>query len=626
MPGGGAANTRFKVAVLLSFVALVSALVANKVRQGGTPPGLEVKARGKAATGRGAELADASPTGRGATRTPDRPDPGTMPALPSATPPEPVAEPESGPADDEPEGLAGPAGEGPPSPRDEVVPASGVATLGGRGDQEDSGMGLDEPAPLAGTPPEPIALNEPADGASPGASDPAAGAALPFAFTAPEPAPGGQEPPAPGGLDQPVAGGAPPEALAGGDAAPSMDLAGPGAAEDPGTDPVGTGQPAGVGLNPPAGVGAVDAAPRESPAAPTAGLGGTADPPAAPTPGGGLGGPGSARPDPRGFGATAAPDTEAPQAGTDLAGTDLAGADPAGTELASPAPSPDAMPGGMAPPGTSGPAPAARPTADGSAAPAYAAGAGAAASARLQPDRLRLQTVPDPADPPAAAPGGPAEPDATAGEVVGARIEPLTHVVRRGENFYTIARYYYGSGRYWRALWVANRDRVPRYDELYVGTTLRVPAPEELDRGLIDPPGPAGASARSGRVEGDGAGGPGRDAATRDLGAARTSLTSAPAAGDGVDLDLPEAPPAARAAAGEPDAAGRDRPAARRGHARAYTVRGAYETFRTIARDQLRDPSRADELYKLNADRADDPDAYLPPGTRLRLPEPDDLP
>jgi len=36
--------------------------------------------------------------------------------------------------------------------------------------------------------------------------------------------------------------------------------------------------------------------------------------------------------------------------------------------------------------------------------------------------------------------------------------EGTVHVVRRGENFWTISRYHYGSGRFFKALWYANRD------------------------------------------------------------------------------------------------------------------------------------------------------------------------
>jgi hypothetical protein len=91
-------------------------------------------------------------------------------------------------------------------------------------------------------------------------------------------------------------------------------------------------------------------------------------------------------------------------------------------------------------------------------------------------------------------------------EVIGAALEPVSHVVRRGENFWTISRHYYGSGRYYRALWRANVDTVPKVDELYVGSTILVPPPEHLDREFIDPPARvqrAGSKSTLGRRETD---------------------------------------------------------------------------------------------------------------------------
>ncbi len=62
------------------------------------------------------------------------------------------------------------------------------------------------------------------------------------------------------------------------------------------------------------------------------------------------------------------------------------------------------------------------------------------------------------------------------------------HVVKTGENFWTIARYYYGTGRYYKALWAANRDRVEAPDRLVVGMTVTIPPVGALDRSLVDPP------------------------------------------------------------------------------------------------------------------------------------------
>ena len=63
--------------------------------------------------------------------------------------------------------------------------------------------------------------------------------------------------------------------------------------------------------------------------------------------------------------------------------------------------------------------------------------------------------------------------------------ESVPHVVQKRENFWTISRLSYGSGRFYKALWAANKHLVPVIDELYVGTTILIPPPEALDPSLI---------------------------------------------------------------------------------------------------------------------------------------------
>ena len=70
------------------------------------------------------------------------------------------------------------------------------------------------------------------------------------------------------------------------------------------------------------------------------------------------------------------------------------------------------------------------------------------------------------------------------------KIDTVLHKVERGENFWSIARLYYPSGRYYRALWKYNSAKVKQIDKLYVGTILKIPPPEDLDPAYIDPPGP----------------------------------------------------------------------------------------------------------------------------------------
>jgi nucleoid-associated protein YgaU len=176
-------------------------------------------------------------------------------------------------------------------------------------------------------------------------------------------------------------------------------------------------------------------------------------------------------------------------------------------------------------------------------------------------------------------------PSETPDDVVGSSIAPVTHVVRRGENFWTIARHYYGSGRFYRALWKANSERVPRIDELYVGTAILVPAPEDLDKALIEPAGTPRGNPRSPVAPADEA------TARRD---GQTRRTSRPDADDG---DGPE-PPRRR---------------------RLVHIVQPNETLRSIARKRLGDARREDELLELNDDLIADP-YNLPVGTPLRLP------
>lgn len=50
-----------------------------------------------------------------------------------------------------------------------------------------------------------------------------------------------------------------------------------------------------------------------------------------------------------------------------------------------------------------------------------------------------------------------------------------TYVVQKGDTLYKLARQFYGDQSKWKAIWEANRDRVPNPDRLYVGTELYIP-------------------------------------------------------------------------------------------------------------------------------------------------------
>ena len=168
------------------------------------------------------------------------------------------------------------------------------------------------------------------------------------------------------------------------------------------------------------------------------------------------------------------------------------------------------------------------------------------------------------------------------------QVEPVIHTVEPGENFWTISKLYYRSGRFYKALHAANRKQVPDIRQLWVGTVLRIPPPEALDRSLIEPP---------------------DRKTTDDPAPALVRRTTKPAdAVDGADLAVP---PRRRPVVVDPEAAAAPRRPT-------YKVK-PYETLRSIARDTLNDPRRDREIYNLNRDVLDDINV-LPAGTTLTLP------
>ncbi len=190
-------------------------------------------------------------------------------------------------------------------------------------------------------------------------------------------------------------------------------------------------------------------------------------------------------------------------------------------------------------------------------------------------------------DAPAAVADGPRpRPDVAAAD----QVEPVLHRVRPGENFWTISRTYYHSGRYYRALHAANGRQVPNIRELYVGTIVRIPPPEALDRSLIDPP-----------ARGKAADDPAAEPITR-------TSRRAEAAGD-IELLLPARRPTIR-----PDPEALDEPSRP-----TYKVK-PHDTLRSIARDTLNDNTRDREILGLNRDVIDDPN-NLAVGTTLTLPQ-----
>lgn len=188
------------------------------------------------------------------------------------------------------------------------------------------------------------------------------------------------------------------------------------------------------------------------------------------------------------------------------------------------------------------------------------------------------------------APGPAAPPDNTDSPV-----EPFVHVVQRGENFFTISRLYYGSGRFYKALWKANQNQVKAPDELYIGTAIRVPPPELLDRSLIESPKRAAAAPSP------------TTAVRRRKKAGGSTDTGAP----GSIVVLPVRTPSTASRSDEPS---ETRPARR------FHVVKKYETLRTIARDELGDSHRDEELRDLNLRLLGD-SVELTAGMRLELPD-----
>jgi nucleoid-associated protein YgaU len=183
-------------------------------------------------------------------------------------------------------------------------------------------------------------------------------------------------------------------------------------------------------------------------------------------------------------------------------------------------------------------------------------------------------------------------------------MESVSHVVQSGENFWTISRLYYGSGRFYKALWKANADQFKTPESLVVGATIRVPPPESLDRAAID---------RGPNIEPGFARTAGEVAKTP---ASATTASAKTASADKKFVDLPRPDPD-RAARDRAELVASDDPNDFEG--RFHIVAQANETLRSIARDELGNARRADELRDLNLDIVGDRNRLVP-GMRLRLP------
>jgi nucleoid-associated protein YgaU len=184
------------------------------------------------------------------------------------------------------------------------------------------------------------------------------------------------------------------------------------------------------------------------------------------------------------------------------------------------------------------------------------------------------------------------------------QVEPVVHVVQRGENFWTISRLYYGNGRFYKALWKANEDQVRAPEDLYVGTSIRVPPPEALDRSLIEAPRRKDVSSA-----------PSPTTAVRPRTNARRNTDSTATPGNIVILPVrtPRSSASSRSEEELPDTR----------TARRYYVVKKHETLRSIARDQLGDSHRYEELRDLNLRVLGD-SVVLTAGMKLELPDEDE--
>lgn len=209
---------------------------------------------------------------------------------------------------------------------------------------------------------------------------------------------------------------------------------------------------------------------------------------------------------------------------------------------------------------------------------------------------------------PAGANPGSSAPKSRTAPTADEAIEPMVHVVLRGENFWTISRYHYGSGRFYRALWHANRKQVKAPEDLYIGTEIRIPAVEDLNREYIDPP----RTARGGEKPSAESR---ADESRKDPRATRVSN-----ADDDRLVMLPVGDPS--------DDARRQvkpRPAAKPARSleiphRSHVVK-KHETLRSIARDELGSADREDEIVKMNSSPGDEGDFRLTVGATIKIPD-----
>ncbi len=59
--------------------------------------------------------------------------------------------------------------------------------------------------------------------------------------------------------------------------------------------------------------------------------------------------------------------------------------------------------------------------------------------------------------------------------------EPRYHSVTKGDSLYSISTKYFGTGKYWEAIYKANKNTITNASSLRIGWKLRIPSPEEVE-------------------------------------------------------------------------------------------------------------------------------------------------
>ncbi len=59
--------------------------------------------------------------------------------------------------------------------------------------------------------------------------------------------------------------------------------------------------------------------------------------------------------------------------------------------------------------------------------------------------------------------------------------ETKYHVIKKGDSLYSISTEYFGTGKYWKAIFDKNKDVIKNESSLTVGWKIKIPTPEEIE-------------------------------------------------------------------------------------------------------------------------------------------------